>query len=83
MPFCGIVENMNNVIDCFVGGIKICIHMNWRNVGEKFKVVCVDLCVRVWIITLETTIVFQAWTNVPAFNAVLVPGPTNLGLFMN
>ena len=74
---------MNNVIDCFVGGVEICMHRNWRTVGEKLKGVCVNLCVRVQIVTLETTIVLQAWANVPAFNAVVVPGPANLGLFVN
>ena len=73
---------MNDVIDCFVNGVKIRIQRNWRNVGEK-KGVCVNLCVRVWIVTLETTLVFQAWANVPAFNSVVVPGPANLVFFVN
>ena len=68
---------MNDVIDCFADGVQICFHWNWRTVGEKLKGVCVQ------IVTLETTIVFQVWTNVPAFNAMVVPGPANLGLFVN
>ena len=65
---------MNDVIDCFVNSINVCIHRDGCNIGEQLHGVGVDLGVRIRVVTLEAPIVFQAWSNVPSFDSVVVPG---------
>ena len=64
---------MQYVRDCVLYDINISVNWDWSGIGNQLKGIIINFAKCFRVITFETPIVFKTGTNVPAFQAMVIP----------
>ena len=64
---------MYDICDSLFNRVEVCVDRDRCNIRNKLHRVCIDLCIRVWVVAFKAAVMVGAGTYVPAFDAVVVP----------